>query len=1044
MNRKGVREQNDISIIRNLPKRLQKRIVEDIGDDSLITHINVDSQIARSRSSTSSGGVVTVARKHDNDMLPGKLLHKPETSGGVFQEVNGEEDDKRIDFFLRKAPSTVNKLSKNNHKRETVPVLETSGQTIDNKTSSTKCDRSGSRSCSNAAIPGILRLNDVKQVQSVGRDKNNFIGEKNFARENGKKGTAHIHQLTEQSVNADKVVTKSPSRQLQRHPRSPAWFEILADAQYAELLPKAYEKVTTMIQQNTVIEKWSEFTEARAELQKIFAKLLLQQLKLCCEQKIDSFFWKLLYYNVREYLVTNSKSNADDNHHRLLSLVEEGLDFYTNLHMQLNVKYINIDQQNANNIAQENVSSQRTAHKFEFIAKVAAQKLLICLGDLCRYKAKEVQSNDYTDAAKYYRQAQALIPTNGIPYNQLAIVAIHERKKFDAIYFHMRSLMSSNAIYSARESLLVLFDEIRKKYEETELKTSPIHQGSPRHNHIRTSKSIRKEVWIQVDGVRRLHRASEPDDCGSKYAVIAEEKRLNELTSEELLRRFTSLYLYVLGKLYTGIGMETIIEHQRKLLVQLSVLLKHSTFPIKRSRLLRIVALNIFMLEHNMHKESRREIRYYAFHFCNQIFGLLLRKCNEFFETYNVDVLDPERTCHADLSTLLQYINIYTNWLARNVDIWESVRNEEHAIIDSWSEWECIFPRLRRLCDASPANISQHKQLEEELYLLGFTPLMSATSISTNKQTHTELATEREQFLARIVKICAFQECYEKHQASLRVHDDVFTLEELNGAMEKALYTLLSDEDDNSENMLTNGTNSELTGKETNSVKSAAIEDAQISLLSQRKKELEARTNVKKMYNAKLEEILKFVDTKLYIEVRPKYLMPDTNCFIDCLDDFEKLIQEYKRYILVIPLTVVKELDGLSKGVKVESYQNSLQMNRIHHYDDVSTCAKRSLDFIRSAKNNVKCATTKGSFISSSLFALAEEENVSNDDKILATAVALSKTMSTETNKDGKCFIQTELVLITTDRNLRVKALARNLTVSKMGEFLQWVKDCNT
>lgn len=38
-----------------------------------------------------------------------------------------------------------------------------------------------------------------------------------------------------------------------------------------------------------------------------------------------------------------------------------------------------------------------------------------------------------------------------------------QRKKFDAVYFHMRSLMSSNAIYSARESLLVLFDEIRKK-----------------------------------------------------------------------------------------------------------------------------------------------------------------------------------------------------------------------------------------------------------------------------------------------------------------------------------------------------------------------------------------------------------------------------------------------------------------------------------------------------------------------------------------------------------------------------------------------------
>lgn len=95
------------------------------------------------------------------------------------------------------------------------------------------------------------------------------------------------------------------------------------------------------------------------------------------------------------------------------------------------------------------------------------------------------------------------------------------------------------------------------------------------------------------------------------------------------------------------------------------------------------------------------------------------------------------------------------------------------------------------------------------------------------------------------------------------------------------------------------------------------------------------------------------------------------------------------------------------------------------------------------------------------MFALVEEEHVSNDDKILATAIALSKAMSSETSKgnfifienfnfifliffkDGKCFIQTELVLITTDRNLRVKALSRNLAVSELPEFLQWAKDCN-
>lgn len=53
-------------------------------------------------------------------------------------------------------------------------------------------------------------------------------------------------------------------------------------------------------------------------------------------------------------------------------------------------------------------------------------------------------------------------------------------------------------------------------------------------------------------------------------------------------------------------------------------------------------------------------------------------------------------------------------------------------------------------------------------------------------------------------------------------------------------------------------------------------------------------------------------------------------------------------------ITVVKELDGLSKGVKVESSQETMQKHRIHHYDDVSTRAKKSLDFIKAAKSHVK------------------------------------------------------------------------------------------
>lgn len=82
MNQKGAREQNDISIIRNLPKRLQKRIVEDVSDNSLVTVVDTTRQSSSGQPSTSKGG----AKKDDNDKMPRRFLQKQNTSGNANQQ----------------------------------------------------------------------------------------------------------------------------------------------------------------------------------------------------------------------------------------------------------------------------------------------------------------------------------------------------------------------------------------------------------------------------------------------------------------------------------------------------------------------------------------------------------------------------------------------------------------------------------------------------------------------------------------------------------------------------------------------------------------------------------------------------------------------------------------------------------------------------------------------------------------------------------------------------------------------------------------------
>ena len=48
----------------------------------------------------------------------------------------------------------------------------------------------------------------------------------------------------------------------------------------------------------------------------------------------------------------------------------------------------------------------------------------------------------------------------------------------------------------------------------------------------------------------------------------------------------------------------------------------------------------------------------------------------------------------------------------------------------------------------------------------------------------------------------------------------------------------------------------------------------------------------------------------LEIEVRPRYLVPDTNCFIDHLPSIRALLQA-KRFMLVVPLIGMYLLTGI-------------------------------------------------------------------------------------------------------------------------------------
>ena len=199
------------------------------------------------------------------------------------------------------------------------------------------------------------------------------------------------------------------------------------------------------------------------------------------------------------------------------------------------------------------------------------------------------------------------------------------------------------------------------------------------------------------------------------------------------------------------------------------------------------------------------------------------------------------------------------------------------------------------------------------------------------------------------------------------------------------------------------------------------------------------------------QKILSQAVVSVHIEVRPKYLVPDTNCFIDHLDRITMITASHV-YTLMVPIVgkceecvrlhnsflswvknknrivrapvecndidgrvltlsdlvtvlwrlrvtrcfdaVLSELEGLSRGGKspAPSTRSSLDPQ---HVKKVAQAAKKALAFLKSRPQAEKCVTTKGAVLSSTTFTTEDDSTLDatfkNDDKILATCLVLSK-----------------------------------------------------
>ncbi|KYM99474.1 Telomerase-binding protein EST1A [Cyphomyrmex costatus] len=226
--------------------------------------------------------------------------------------------------------------------------------------------------------------------------------------------------------------------------------------------------------------------------------------------------------------------------------------------------------------------------------------------------------------------------------------------------------------------------------------------------------------------------------------------------------------------------------------------------------------------------------------------------------------------------------------------------------------------------------------------------------------------------------------------------------------------------------------------------------------------------NITRVYG--LAAILQKSSVSVEIEVRPRQLVPDTNCFIDYLQQLQIIARATSGaqpiYTLMVPLVVLNELEGLARGADARDCPPASRATlNPEHVVRVAENAKAALAFARSRNPAIRCLTTRGTVLTSSTFTVEEDVDkdglTRNDDRILTTCLSLCRTNKDQVNAEREILrklnkknwgtpafslteegqprrLRREVVLLTDDRNLRVKALARDVPVREVPDFMQW------
>ncbi|XP_071362493.1 telomerase-binding protein EST1A isoform X2 [Trachinotus anak] len=835
--------------------------------------------------------------------------------------------------------------------------------------------------------------------------------------------------------------------------------------------------------------------QLRADLLGIYEQVILTDIEFSDSQNVDQALWKNVFYQVIERFRQLLKDPAYDNtphiRNMLLTLLDEGALFFDALLQKLQTVY----QFKLEDYMDGMAIRARALRKTVKYALISAQRCMICQGDIARYREQASDSANYGKARSWYLKAQQIAPKNGRPYNQLALLAVYTKRKLDAVYYYMRSLAASNPILTAKESLMSLFEEAKRKAEQLERRRRQEHEGGSRGPAVRGrgrgEEGARVEVWIRPSG-----QAATPSSQrgGSESSRDSEQDgELGSLSASDLNKRFILSFLHAHGKLFTKVGMESFPGVASRVLQEFRTLLQHGPSLLGSTHMLQIITINMFTIQNAHSRGEEGEVRSVLQEQSTALglgmFALLVQRCTELLrdipaepvpmadleeEESKGEELDGMVRVSAfplDLREMLPSIKVWSDWMLGQPDQW----NPPPCSIDcSPDVWQCLADLCNVLARVDHGEVPLYKvdtdegegdeeltvlQLKEDRMLAGFVPLLAAPQEPCYTDRHTDMAIAADCKRVTVLKyfleaLCGQEEPLLAFKGGKYI--SVATSPPPNSSVDtRSRQDSLTEKE--ADDVIVEAESSFSASEGEEDAEEAGDSENDIRQLKARRHALANKLAQQQKRRDKIQAVLQ-TGGQLELEVRPLFLVPDTNGFIDHLEGLKKLLQ-CGTYIIVVPLIVITELDGLAKGQDIfgggvgSGGRNAGSRSNYNvsatHVRSVQEKARLAVAFLEKGfearEPCLRALTSRGNQLESIAFRSEDTsgQQGNNDDVILSCCLQYCKDKAKDfmpDQRNGTVRLQREVVLLTDDRNLRVKALTRNVPVRDIPAFLSWAK----